>query len=130
MKLQSDHTSNRYKKPTFSSPPDDLELARAAAVRSTAMIATVEDPHLALLDSGGSVHDLASRFEDVRLRLLARKLRKEPLSAEEEMILTAINDALRETMVMPPAESEQVKAAVETAEILLERLRRGSNSTL
>ncbi len=124
MGIRTDHHARRYRTPAFAPPPDPLELA-AKFLLGQARVTLGEPSFLPSGESGDRISDLARRFEDLRFELVTRQFKGETLSPEERGILAAINAALLETMPQPTPESEQVRAAVEEAKILIARRRAG-----
>lgn len=124
MLIRLEHGAHRYPAPAFAAPQTTLALARRDLLGQV-RVTLGEDQTLPSRDIGERACDLARGFEDLRFDLVARKLDGERLSQEEEAILAAINAALLASMPSPTPESDQVRAAVEEAKILLDRRRRG-----
>jgi hypothetical protein len=119
MRVQLEHHTHRYRAPLFVVTTSQMGRARRELLGRSRVILGDEQFFFPNQEIGESIADLAQRHEKLRFELVARKLMGERLSSEEEAVLSAINAGLRESMVEPTPESEQVKAAVEMAKSLL-----------
>jgi hypothetical protein len=124
MEFELEHRPHRYRAPTFA-PPQSLLAAAGRALLGRVDVTMGEESIAPMGAIGDRAVDLAHRFEELRFELVTRKLLGGELSAIEEAILGAINAALLESMSRPSPESEQVRAAVDEAKVLLARRRGG-----
>ena len=124
MGIQLEPSTRRYRAPRLAASTNRYDLARKELLGRVRV--TLGDGQSAFAyDAGDPIAAIARRFEDLRFELVARRLRGEPLTPEESAILDIINEALLESMPKPTPESEQVRAAVDEAKLLLAKMRRG-----
>jgi hypothetical protein len=120
MQLQLEHNAHRYRPPVFVATVSRLSRAHEELL-GRARVTLGDEQFFPTREIGESATSLAWRHEALRFELLARKLMGETLSSDEETVLSAINSGLRESMVEPTPESEEVRSAVELAKLLLAR---------